>query len=135
VKGCAGYGGGHAYTINFSTRVFLTLARTTSAHFSSGRNSRSSAGNKSTCATIQPSGGMPLSVQAPAIRLAAARRSFRCLVVSGTALTGLQLWNYENDCGEPPSSAIAKLCLLYGVSIQSLVNADEKTLQKMYIAA
>jgi len=50
-------------------------------------------------------------------------------------VTRQQLWNYENDCGEPPSSVIAKLCLLYGVSIQSLVNVDQKTLQKMYIAA
>ncbi len=50
-------------------------------------------------------------------------------------VTRQQLWNYENDCGEPPSSAIARLCLLYGVSIESLVNADKKTLKKMYIAA
>jgi len=56
-------------------------------------------------------------------------------VASIIGISKQQLWNYENGLYEPSSSTLAKLCLLYQVSIESLVNIDRKNLKKMYIAA
>lgn len=46
-----------------------------------------------------------------------------------------QLWNYENGLYEPPSATVAKLCLLYQVPIETLLNVSEVFLKKMYTAA
>lgn len=64
-------------------------------------------------------------------------RGNRGLTESAVAvgLTKQQLWNYENGQGEAPSSAIAKLCLLYQVPIETLTTASADFLKEMYIAA
>lgn len=45
------------------------------------------------------------------------------------------LCNYESGRSEPPSSAIAKLCLLYQVPIDQLVSPEAQTVEEKYIAA
>lgn len=56
-------------------------------------------------------------------------------VASAIGISKQQLWNYENGLSEPSSSTIAKLCLLYQVSIESLLSTGKKSLKKKYIAA
>lgn len=46
-----------------------------------------------------------------------------------------QLWNYENAFSEPSPATLAKLCLLYQIQIETLTNATEKLLKKLYTAA
>ena len=46
-----------------------------------------------------------------------------------------RLWNYENGLYQPPSDVVARLCVLYQVSILALTNQSEKILDEVYIRA
>jgi transcriptional regulator with XRE-family HTH domain len=60
------------------------------------------------------------------------RRLTQCAKAIG--VTRQQLWNYENAQCEMSSSTFAKLCILYRVSLEAVLNVDEDFLKKMYSA-
>lgn len=56
-------------------------------------------------------------------------------VAEKIGVTRQHIWNWESGTANPPSPALAQLCLLYGVSVESLTNAQDIFLQNLPNAA